>query len=122
MTQPALSPATLQTFRLEEWDRQSWQKAALELTYADPRDLCAWRAFVEASTAIAQTHLPLEGALVLGDFFQPDGPDALLIENLPVDPTLPRAPSDGRRPACKTAVSEAVIAGLIESHAAIVSY
>lgn len=80
------------------------------------------RAFVDASVALARLHLPAETAEALAGFFSPEGPDALLIENLPVDPQQPRPPSDGKRPALKTAVSESLITGLIEGHAAIVSY
>jgi len=122
MTQPALSPKTLEKTNLEDRKRRAWEQAVLELSYPDPRDVSAWRAFVDASVSIARKCLPLEAAEKLREFFLPDGPDALLIENLPVDPVLPPAPSDGRRPGSKTAVSEAVIAGLIESHATIISY
>jgi hypothetical protein len=58
----------------------------------------------------------------IGEFFSADGPDAILLENLPIDAHLPPPPSDGKRPASKSAVSESVIAGIIESYAAIVSY
>jgi hypothetical protein len=61
-------------------------------------------------------------AAALRDFFLPDGPDALVFENLPADPELPPSPSDGRRPTSKSSVSEAVIAGLIEGHAAILAF
>jgi hypothetical protein len=71
---------------------------------------------------LATEHLSAGLREALSDFFSPSGPDALLIENLPVDRELPAAPSDGKRPAGKTAVSEAVIAGLIEGHASILSY
>jgi hypothetical protein len=122
MTQPVLSPAILQQISIDEKARRRWQKAALALRYPDPSNVPDWRAFVDASTAMARTCLPKHAAEALDEFFHPDGPDALLIENLPVDPELPPAPSDGRRPSAKTAVSEAVIAGLIEGHATIVSY
>jgi hypothetical protein len=44
------------------------------------------------------------------------------IENLPVDPDLPPIPADGKRPAGKSPVSEAVILGLIAPWAEILSY
>jgi hypothetical protein len=117
----------LQRLHLPDASRQAaWQKAwlhdALALAYPEPGDPAAWRAFVHASVRMAKRHLPSEAAEALAGFFAAEGPDALLIENLPVDPDLPPPPSDGKRPASKTSVTEAVIAGLIEWHAAIVSY
>ena len=91
-------------------------------TYPDPRDLRAWRAFVDASVRLAHRHLPAGMAAVLDGFFPAGGPDALLIENLPVDPQLPPPPSDGKRPASKTAVSECRDRRADRRHAAIVSY
>jgi hypothetical protein len=122
MPQPALSPSFIQQIAIDEGIRQSWQRAASKLRYPNTRDLPAWRAFVDASVELTERFLPRETAMAVQEFFLPDGPDALLIENLPVDPELPQAPSDGRRPAEKNAVSEAVITGLIEGHASIVSY
>jgi hypothetical protein len=107
---------------MEENVRKAWLNAALQLRFPDPRDLPAWREFVDAAAAIAQVHLPLPVAGALRDFYLGDGPDALLIENLPVDPKLPPPPTNGRRPDSKTAVSEAVIAGLIGRHATILAY
>ncbi len=114
--------ATLQRLRLPIENKRIWLREALTLRFPDPGDFDAWRAFVEASVAIAMSRLPGPVAETLDRFFDPEGPDALLIENLPVDPNLPVPPQDGRRPSVKTAVSEAVIAGLIEGHASILSY
>src|SRR5580658_8477314 len=100
----------------------TWLQQALELAYPDPRDRKAWGAFTAVSARLAQSHLPSGIQERLNQFFSPDGPDALLIENLPVDPDLPPSPDDGRRPSRKTAVSEAVLAGLIEPHAKIFAY
>jgi L-asparagine oxygenase len=113
---------TLQRLALPESAKRDWLKEASRLVYPDPRDLPAWRAFVDASVRLAQRHLSAGMAAVLNEFFPADGPDAVLLENLPVDSQLPPPPSDGKRPATKTAVSEAIIAGLIEGHASIVSY
>lgn len=121
--QPTLSVnATLRRLQLPEAARRAWLRDALELTFPAPASPGAWRKFADASVAIAQRHLPRSAAAALDGFFSADGADALLIENLPVDPQLPPPPADGKRPASKTAVSEAVIAGLIEGHASIVSY
>ncbi len=114
--------ATLLRLHLPAETKGIWLREALQLTFPDPSNFGAWRAFVEASVAIAMSRLPGPVAETLDRFFDPEGPDALLIENLPVDPNLPAPPEDGRRPANKTAVSEAVIAGLIEGHASILSY
>jgi L-asparagine oxygenase len=122
MLPPLLQDATVRRLSLPEASKESWLRDALALSFPAPSDPSAWRAFVEASVGLAQRHLPADAAEALAGFFAEDGPDALLIENLPVDPALPPPPSDGKRPASKTAVSEAVIAGLIERHAAIVSY
>ena len=122
MTQTALSQRILPRITIEDEARQAWLKEALKLRYPDPRDVGGWRAFTAASIALAEQHLPRSASAALRAFFLPDGPDALVFENVPVDPVLPASPSDGRRPRSKSAVSEAVIAGLIERHAAIVSY
>lgn len=110
----------------DSW-KHAWLRDALALTFPDsavaPDKVSgAWRGFVDASVFLTNLHLPAEAAEALDGFFAPDGPDALLIENLPVDPRLPHPPADGKRPASKTAVSESVIAGLIEGHASILSY
>jgi L-asparagine oxygenase len=114
--------------------KSAWLQKALELPYPDPRDRKAWGAFTAASARLAQSHLPSRLQEELHEFFSPDGAhsecvvrgknnrDALVIENLPVDPDLPPTPDDGRRPSRKTAVSEAVLAGLIEPHAKIFAY
>jgi L-asparagine oxygenase len=120
-----LRPTALRRLHLPEAARKTWLRDALALTFPDPGDLTAWRAFVDASVELANRHLPADAAEALAGFFGPEGPEdpeGLLIENLPVDPDPPRPPADGKRPAFKTAVSESVIAGLIEGHAAIVSY
>jgi len=97
-------------------------RSALDLSFPDQADVSAWRGFADKSAAVAKVHLTAQSADALSGFFRAEGPDALLIENLPVDPELPPPPSNGRRPASKTAVSEAVIAGLIEQYATILAY
>jgi hypothetical protein len=97
-------------------------RSVLDLRFPDPADVSGWRAFADRSAAIATVHLTAQTADALRGFFRSEGPDALLIENLPVDPELPLPPANGRRPASKTAISEAVIAGLIEQYATILAY
>ena len=109
---------TLHRLALPEAAKQDWLEEASRLVYPDARDLPAWRAFVDTSVRLARRHMPPG----LAEFFSAAGPDAVLLENLPIDAHLPPPPSDGKRPASKSAVSESVIAGIIESHAAIVSY
>lgn len=113
---------SLHRLALPPTPRRAWLKDASGLRFPDAHDARAWRAFAEAAVELAGRHLPAEFGEALAEFFAPSGPDALLLENMPVDSTLPHAPGDGKRPASKTAVSEAVIAGLIEGHASIVSY
>ncbi|HEY6347164.1 MAG TPA: TauD/TfdA family dioxygenase [Bryobacteraceae bacterium] len=126
-------PLTLPHLILPQDAKFAWLQKALELPYPDPRDRMAWGAFTAASARLAQSHLPSRIQEELHEFFSPDAHSecvvrgrekrgALLIENLPVDADLPLTPDDGRRPARKTAVSEAVLAGLIEPHAKIFSY
>jgi hypothetical protein len=122
MPQPTASLAALQRLTIPQTARHAWLREALKLHYPDTRDICAWRAFTAASSALAQRHLPDSAARQLREFFSLGGPDALLIENLPDDPNLPSPPANGRRPAGKSAVSEAVIAGLIEPHTEIFAY
>lgn len=113
---------TLVRLRLPDEIKGLWRRDAMELRYPDPRDLKSWRNFVESSVAMVMRRLPGPVVETLDRFFDPEGPDALLLENLPVDPHLPQRPHDGKRPASKSAVSESVIAGLIEGHASILSY
>ena len=123
-----LRNATLRRFRIPEAVKNAWLRDALTLTFPTRRDSdgfldpADWRRFVDAAAVMTNWHLPAEAAEALDGFFSPDGPDALLFENLPIDPLLPPPPADGKRPASKTAVSEAVIAGLIEGHGSILSY
>jgi L-asparagine oxygenase len=110
---------TVHRLALSDGAKRDWLKEACGLVYPDPHDLPPWRAFVDASVRLAQRHIPSG----IAEFFQAaGGPDAVLLENLPVDAHLPPPPSDGKRPASKSAISESVIAGIIESHAAIISY
>jgi hypothetical protein len=121
--QPSLlQKMSLQRLRLPDAAREVWLREASALVFPEKGGPAAWRAFVDASVRIAKRHLPAAAAEALAGFFAADGPDALVIENLPVDALLPPPPSDGKRPASKAAVSEAVIAGLIERHGAIVTY
>jgi L-asparagine oxygenase len=122
MQQTLLEPDTLPHWTLPERNRRAWLAEASRLQFPDPHDLNAWRSFVQDSIAFAQRHLPDEIAAALDRFFSPGGPDALMLEGLPVDTVLPPAPKDGKRPAAKTAVSEAVIAGLVEAHATILAF
>jgi L-asparagine oxygenase len=117
-----LQRMSLQRLRLPDAAKHAWLREGSALAFPESGDAAAWRSFAEASASLAQRHLPAAAAEALGGFFTAEGPDALLIENLPVDATLPPPPSDGKRPASKAALSEAVIAGLIEQHAAIVTY
>ena len=117
-----LQRMSLKRLRLPDAAKQVWLREVSDLIYPNPADPAVWRAFVDASVCLAKPCLPTEVAEALAGFFAAEGPDALLIENLPVDPQLPPPPSDGKRPASKTAISESVIAGLIEQHAAIVTY
>jgi L-asparagine oxygenase len=122
MPQQTLPLSTLPHLVLPQDARFAWLQKTLELPYPDPRDRKAWGAFTAASVRLAQSHLPSRIQEELHEFFSLDGSGALLIENLPVDPDLPPTPDDGRRPSRKSAVSEAVLAGLIEPHAKIFSY
>jgi L-asparagine oxygenase len=122
MQPPLLQKMSLQRVRLPDAARQLWLRESSALVYPSSSDPAAWRAFVDDSVRLAKRHLPPAAAEALAGFFTAEGPDALLIQNLPVDPVLPPPPSDGKRPASKAAVSEAVIAGLIEQHGAIVTY
>jgi L-asparagine oxygenase len=134
MPQQTLPLSTFPHLILPQDAKCAWLQKALELPYPDRHDREAWGAFTIASRRLAQSHLPSRIQEELQEFFSPDGAhsecvvrgeekrDALLIENLPVDPDLPPTPDDGRRPSRKTAVSEAVLAGLIEPHAKIFAY
>lgn len=113
---------SLYRLALPEAAKRVWLRDASDLRFPDPCEAPSWRGFADASAALAELHLPADIRAALAEFFSPVGPDALVIENLPVDRQLPAPPSDGKRPKSKAAVSEAVIAGLIERHASIFSY
>ncbi len=119
---PTLSRTAVAYLTVPPAAKNAWLREAGALEYPDPGRPEAWRAFVREASALAHAHLPFTSFETLYEFFSPGGPDALLIENLPVDPMLPPTPTGGARPAAKSAVSEAVIAGIVEPHAAIVSY
>jgi L-asparagine oxygenase len=108
--------------QLPERNREAWTLDTSTLSYPDYRDLNAWNAFREGSVNLALRHLPEHFAEALDEFFAPTGIPALMFENLPVDPHLPRTPADGMRPRDKQAVSEAVICGIVGMYGEILSY
>ena len=116
-----LSPAP-ERLRLDNASRDAWMRDALALTYPDPKDLDAWARFREAAARLAILHLPVYMTAELWRFYAFGEQDSVRLENLPVDPVLPAVPQDGSRPAAKTAVSEAVVLGLIAPWAEILSY
>ena len=111
-----------QYLRLSDASSAEWTRAAAQLTFPDYRDLTAWSAFREASTALAARYLPPEMKDALRAFFLPAGDPAIVLENLPVDPSLPPIPLSGMRPAEKQAVSEAVITGILCQWGELLSY
>jgi L-asparagine oxygenase len=108
--------------RVEDCHRDAWLREAAALEYPDPLDLDAWSRFRAAAVRLALEHLPAAITGELWRFFPYDGNDSLRIENLPVDPALPPTPLDGKRPPGKSAVSEAVVLGLIAPWAEVLSY
>jgi alpha-ketoglutarate-dependent taurine dioxygenase len=108
--------------RLSDASSAEWARAAAKLTYPDYRDLAAWTAFRDASTALAARYLPDEMKAALRAFFAPAGDPAIVVENLPVDPHLPPIPENGMRPAGKEAISEAVITGILCQWGELLSY
>ncbi|HEY4364712.1 MAG TPA: TauD/TfdA family dioxygenase [Bryobacteraceae bacterium] len=122
MLPPTLQSRTLQRLSLPEPARQAWLRDASALRYPDPQDFTAWRAFVDASVALGKRYLPEPMQQSLRAFIAPEGPEAIIFQNLPVDAVLPPPPADGKRPLGKGAVSEAVMAGLVEQHATIFAY
>lgn len=107
------SATELVTLRLPESNRSAWTAAAAQLAYPDYQNLVAWTAFREASAALAARFLPDEMKSALQAFFAPAGEPAIVLENLPVDATLPAIPESGMRPGGKQAVSEVVITGIL---------
>jgi len=76
-------------------------------------DPAAWADFNKSASLVAAEVLPPPLAHLLRDLARPDGPDAIVLDNFPVDEVLVPTPLDGQRPAGKPAVSEAVIAGSV---------
>jgi L-asparagine oxygenase len=108
--------------RLPTHNRDAWTRAALSLEYPDWRDLAAWNRFRESTAQLAEQHLSPAINAALERFFSLAGTEFLILENLPVDPSLPAVPLDGMRPSNKQSVSETVMAGLIGPRAEILSY
>ncbi len=88
----------------------------------DWRDLAAWVRFRESAAGLAQEHLSPALDAALERFFSSAGSEFLILEGLPLDPSLPSVPLNGLRPAGKQSVSEVVIGGLIGRRAEIFSY
>jgi L-asparagine oxygenase len=108
--------------RVEDSHRDAWMREACALRYPEPGDLSAWTQFRQAAARMALDHLPATITGELWRFYPHGGSDSVRIENLPVDPALPPTPRDGMRPTGKSAVSEAVVLGLIAPWAEILSY
>ena len=122
LTLPENRSAAASPLYLADRNRDEWTREACKLKFPDYRNLDAWSAFCDASAALAECHLPGVFSNALREFYAPEGPPSLILENLPVDPHLPPAPSDGVRPRDKQAVSEAVICGLLAKGSEILSF
>lgn len=110
------SKATCADFRYEylpKVNREKLLEDVNDLQFPNVDDLNAWELFKKQASSAVAYHLTPELQELLVEFSRPDGPDAIVIDGLPVDPDLPPTPADGRRPVNKAAVSEAVMAGIV---------
>lgn len=106
--------------RLPDWNRIAWQDELAGIGFPDERNPAEWREFDRASTELASAYLApriLELVERLGRDL-----DALLIENLPVDSSLPDPPSGSFRPQAKAAVSESVHLGVVRQFAQVFGF
>ena len=97
-----------------EHNMVQWEQAISRAEYPDERDLVKWDAFFEWSGHAASTFLTEGMRRMLDASSQPSGPQGLVFDNLP-HPHCGNPPADGRRPAGKSAVSEAVMPGVVRS-------
>ena len=93
-------------------NRDAWLNKIRDLRYPE-EDLASWIEFNKVADEIAAKHIDAHVYRVLDSFTADGGADAIVLDNLPVDPKLGPTPIDGNRPPQKKAVSELVMAGLI---------
>ena len=94
---------------LNESIRRRWQQDLVAMQGASDNleDL------LDPAAELAYRYLPSEFQEALASTMLPDGPALCLIDNLPIDSVLPVPPSDGKRPAAKSAyVSELALLGV----------
>lgn len=95
---------------LPEQNRQDWQQAAEEL--AIPEEANA-NILIPQAANLAAKHLPNNIKRMLERMHQPQGPAFAILRNMPIDRSLPPAPTDGKRPKKKLSwVSEMTLLGV----------
>lgn len=97
----------LQTVKRDGWLRE------IKDQHFPKENLTAWLSFMELAEQIAAHYIDADIRRLLDDFACADGADAIVLDNLPVDPALVETPADGNCPPQKKAISELVIAGII---------
>lgn len=94
-------------------NRDGWLREIKDRVFPQ-ENLSAWISFIDLARNIAAAYIDTGIRRVLDDFMRADGSDAIVLDNLPVDPEVGQTPEDGERPPNKKAVSEMVMAGLIQ--------
>lgn len=94
-------------------NRDGWLREIKDRLFPQ-ENLSAWIFFTQLAHDIAARYIDSDIRRVLDDFARADGSDAVVLDNLPVDPVLGQTPADGERPPEKKAISEMVVAGLIQ--------
>jgi L-asparagine oxygenase len=93
--------------------RERWLEAIRDWQFPSG-NLTEWKSFNIQAGSSASTFLTPEILQLLDNFSRPNGPDAFVIDGLPLDPALEPTPQDGKRPPEKSAISESVMAGIIK--------
>jgi L-asparagine oxygenase len=94
-------------------NRDAWLREIKDRRFPG-EDLQSWISFMALADEIASRYLTKDIRSILEDFSRAGSVDAFVLDNLPVDQNLGPTPADGERPAQKRAVSEMVIAGVVQ--------
>ena len=99
------------TAELPELNRRDWQQAAEGLIIPEEEDPS--KIIMPEAANLAEKHLPDNMKRMLERMQQPHGPAFLTFRNMPIDRSLPLAPTDGKRPKKKLSwVSEMTLLGV----------
>jgi hypothetical protein len=114
VTQGPVTNNHIKRARLADLSRENWLRRVKTLSFPNQGDSAAWGNFEEKAFQSAHDAVGTEIHDLLNQLSNPNGIDALVIENVPHVEPGPQ-PTDGARPVVKSAVSEAVLVGLAKT-------